>query len=168
MSANRPEHPLSELRIAAPDKRVDSSDFIDLLCKTYSVGVGYWNGEKACRDGYLEKSNYDWKASRIGFLNAVMVTHFGIWDFEIRVGCARLCVAWRWRRRDPRPLSQVGPYASDCDCRFKRVLSNSDYDISLFFGINQLLRAIWLSPPGPRRSPVSSLIRFRLRRCQEG
>jgi hypothetical protein len=85
--------PPGELHITAPNETQDLSNLIDLLCKTYSAGPGYWTGERKCRDGYILRSNYDWNASRVGKLGDLMVTHFGVWKFQIRVGRARLCVA---------------------------------------------------------------------------
>ena len=123
-----------ELKISAPNCQRDASELIDLLSKTYSFGLGYWNGERASRNGYLLKSNYDWKASRIGKLGGEIVTHFGIWRLQVRVGRARVWVAG------------IGAVATHDYYRkrgFLRTTPNvaleslrgSDYDISLLFGI---------------------------------
>jgi len=126
--------PSSELQIAAPNQRADTTDLIDLLCKTFSSGIGYWNAEKACRNGYLLKSNYDWNASRIGKLNGEMVTHFGIWNFEIRVGLARLRVAGIGAVATHDDYRKLGLMQATATVALAE-LSNSDYDISLLFGI---------------------------------
>jgi hypothetical protein len=94
-----PSSAADELKISAPDCQSDASELIDLLSKTYSFGLGYWNGERASRNGYLLKSNYDWKASRIGKLGSAIVTHFGIWRLQVRVGRARVWVAGIGRSR---------------------------------------------------------------------
>jgi hypothetical protein len=42
-----------ELEISAPDPENDCPKLADLLCKTFPVSPGYWQGERICRDGYL-------------------------------------------------------------------------------------------------------------------
>ena len=83
----------AELRVCAPNRENDVAQLTDLLCKTYSAGLGYWPAEKRSNNGYLLNSNYDWNASRIGKVGSEIVTHFGIWNFQVRVGRARVCVA---------------------------------------------------------------------------
>jgi predicted N-acetyltransferase YhbS len=129
-----PSSAADELKISAPDCENDASELIDLLSKTYSFGLGYWNGERASRNGYLLKSNYDWKASRIGKLGSEIVTHFGIWRLQVRVGRARVWVAGigavathdHYRKRFFLRQTSDAALAS---------LRESDYDISLLFGI---------------------------------
>jgi hypothetical protein len=78
----------AELRVCAPNRATDVAQLTDLLCKTYSAGLGYWPAEKRSNNGYLLNSNYDWNASRIGKVGSEIVTHFGIWNFQVRVGRA--------------------------------------------------------------------------------
>jgi predicted N-acetyltransferase YhbS len=134
MSKIAPSASSSELQISAPNRERDSPELIDLLCKTYSAGPGYWNAERAVRKGYLVNSNYDWAASRIGRWGNEIVTHFGVWNFQMRVGHARVRVAGigavathdHYRKRGL--LRQT---ANDA----LAALSGSDYAISLLFGI---------------------------------
>jgi hypothetical protein len=129
-----PRAPAGDLQISAPDPENDGPKLIDLLCKTFAVSAGYWQGERICRDGYLLKSNYDWNASRIGKLGSEVITHFGIWRLQVRVGRARIVTAG------------IGSVATDGHYRkrgFLRqtatatldALRDSDYDVSLLFGI---------------------------------
>ena len=83
----------SDLQITAPDRKNDVPGLIDLICKTFAVNAGYWKGEQICRNGYLLNSNYDWNASRVGKIGGEIVTHFGIWKLQVRVGRARVGVA---------------------------------------------------------------------------
>jgi hypothetical protein len=95
-----PSSAADELKISAPDCQSDASELIDLLSKTYSFGLGYWNGERASRNGYLLKSNYDWKASRIGKLgSAIETTQISTKAIPIRVERCRSAV-----RADPAAL----------------------------------------------------------------
>ncbi len=56
-------------------------------------GKPYSEQIKVMRGGRLLHSNYDWKSSRIGILGGKVVTHFGVYDYSMRVGGARLRVA---------------------------------------------------------------------------
>jgi hypothetical protein len=134
ISMTAPRASAGELQISAPDPENDVQKLIDLVCKTFPVGAGYWQSERICRDGYLLKSNYDWNASRIGKLSNEVVTHFGIWRLRVRVGRARLMTAG------------IGSVATDGHHRKRgflrqaanaalEALRDSDYDISLLFGI---------------------------------
>ena len=123
-----------ELKISAPDCQSDASELIDLLSKTYSFGLGYWDGERASRNGYLLKSNYDWKASRIGKLGSEIVTHFGIWRLQVRVGRARVWVAGIGAVATHDYYRKRGFLRTTANVALES-LRSSDYDISLLFGI---------------------------------
>jgi hypothetical protein len=88
MSTTAPSASVAGFKITAPDRKNDVPGLIDLICKTFPVSAGYWQGERICRNGYLLNSNYDWNASRIGKLGGEIITHFGIWKFQVRVGRA--------------------------------------------------------------------------------
>ena len=137
MTTIAPKGPEGELQISAPDSEKDADQLIDLICKTFAAGSGYWKGERICRHGYLLNSNYDWQASRVGKLSGEIITHFGIWRLQIRVGRARVWVAGigsvttrdHYRKRGF--LRQTANVALNA-------LRDSDYDISLLFGIPNL------------------------------
>jgi predicted acetyltransferase len=137
ISMTAPRGSAGELQISAPDPENDGPKLIDLLSKTFAVNAGYWQGERICRDGYLLNSNYDWMASRVGKLDSEIVTHFGVWRLQVRVGRARILTAG------------IGSVATDGHHRkrgFLRQTANatldalrgSDYDVSLLFGIPNL------------------------------
>lgn len=134
MSNIAPPSSASELQISAPHLENDPPELIDLLSKTYSAGPGYWNGERGCRQGYLLNSNYDWTASRIGRLEGKIVTHFGIWDFQIRVGRARVRVAGIGAVATHDYYRKRGLLRQTANAALA-ALTGSDYDISLLFGI---------------------------------
>jgi len=52
-----------------------------------AIGYNYCRSAKKVR----QTGNYDWNASRVGKLGSEIVSHFGIWKLQVRVGRAR----WR-------------------------------------------------------------------------
>jgi len=134
ISMTAPRGSARELQISAPDSENDGPKLIDLLSKTFPVRAGYWQGERICRDGYLLNSNYDWIASRVGKMGSEIVTHFGVWRLQIRVGRARILtagigsVATHGHHRKRGFLRQTANATLDA-------LRGSDYDVSLLFGI---------------------------------
>ncbi|MFY9985226.1 MAG: GNAT family N-acetyltransferase [Chthoniobacterales bacterium] len=129
-----PRGSAEDLQISAPDPGTDGPKLIDLLCKTFAVSAGYWQGERICRDGLLLNSNYDWNASRVGKLGSEIVSHFGIWKLQVRVGRARILTAG------------IGSVATDGHYRKRgflrqtanatlEALRDSDYEVSVLFGI---------------------------------
>lgn len=124
----------AELRVSAPNRENDVAQLTDLLCKTYSAGLGYWPAEKRSNNGYLLNSNYDWNASRIGKVGSEIVTHFGIWNFQIRVGRARVCVAGIGAVATHDYYRKRGLLRQTAEAALA-ALTDSDYDISLLFGI---------------------------------
>jgi hypothetical protein len=43
---------------------------------------------ESSRQGRITHSTYDWAASQVGKLNGELVTHVGVWELQMRVGCA--------------------------------------------------------------------------------
>ena len=120
MTTIAPKGPEGELRISAPDPDHDAPQLIDLICKTFAVGSGYWKGERICRRGYLLKSNYDWHASRVGKLGGEIITHFR--DLEIADTSGPRSRLGRRRRfgDHARSLSEKRILAPDSERHFKR------------------------------------------------
>ena len=50
------------------------------------------SGDEA-RNGRVLHSHYDWQASRIGMLGDQLVTHYGVYDIQMRIGMASLRTA---------------------------------------------------------------------------
>lgn len=83
---------LNALTIVAPDPRVHAEQLYDLIPKVFS-NLGYFRGRDLCRQAYVGQSHYDWAASRIGLLNGTIVTHYGVWGYDMRIGQGRVRVA---------------------------------------------------------------------------
>jgi predicted acetyltransferase len=80
------------LQIIAPDPKKHADEICDLSAKTFGQ-LGYFKSLKFMREGRILKSHYDWKTSRIGIMDGKIVTHWGIYDYQNRVGRAAICVA---------------------------------------------------------------------------
>jgi hypothetical protein len=71
------------LRVEHPDPDTHRTPLYDLMGKSFG---NYWGSFDYCRNGYIEESHYNWMTSRIGLLDGEIVSHFGVWDFRMRVG----------------------------------------------------------------------------------
>jgi predicted N-acetyltransferase YhbS len=122
------------LNTVAPDKRKHSEALFDLLGKVFSE-PGYYRARDMCRDGYVGHSHYDWQVSRIGLIGERVVTHCGVWGFQMRIGTAQVRVAG------------VGGVATDGDFRKRGLMDQTaraalgamrgaGYDMTLLFGID--------------------------------
>ena len=123
------------LEVIAPDRKRHAEELYDLLWKAFPYEE-YYGFLDRCRWGYIGGSHYDWNSSRIGILNGRIVTHWGVWDFRMRIGVARVRVGG------------IGVVATDARHR-KRGLMNrtadnalgamrsAGYDMSLLFGIDE-------------------------------
>jgi predicted acetyltransferase len=78
-----------ELHIIAPERRKHAEQLYDFFAKVFP-DLGYYGSRRMARTAYFGNSHYDWKASRIGFLGDEIVTHFGVWDYQMRIGAARV------------------------------------------------------------------------------
>lgn len=122
---------MDDIKIVAPKADRDLDAVIDLASKTFG---NYWSFRRECRDGYIVGAPYDWATSRIGLIGSQVVTHFGVWDFTMRVGVSRLRVAG------------IGAVATHDDYRKRGFMRRTveeclaaqrlaGYDLTLLFGI---------------------------------
>ncbi len=75
------------LQVIAPDRTRHGAAVCDLVAKVFTI-QNYYYGRAWCRDAYIGHSHYDWDASRIGLLAGEIVTHYGVWDYRMRIGTA--------------------------------------------------------------------------------
>lgn len=124
----------SDMQILAPDRRKHGRELFDLLGKTFS-GRGYFEFRDYCRDTYVHHSHYDWETSRIGLVDGRIVAHFGIWDYQMRIGTARVrtggigAVATHGDYRRRGLMRRLIPAALDA-------MRAAGYDMSVLFGIH--------------------------------
>lgn len=125
--------------IVAPDRRKHADTTIDLLAKVFSGGPGYYGMRDWCREVYVMPAHYDWSVSRIGMIGDKAVTHWGVWDYQMRIGTAQV------------RAGGVGGAATDRDFRKQGLMGQTarasveamrveGYDVSLLFGIDDFYR----------------------------
>ena len=79
------------LTIIAPDKS-DHFDVLTDMCTKIFCWTDYFKMYAYIKD-YIGNSHYDWHSSRIGLINDQLVTHWGVFGYDTRVGSARLRTA---------------------------------------------------------------------------
>lgn len=115
-----------------PDPKKRRRDVLDLTGKTF--GHPYWEWVDYCRNCYFDRGPYDWSASTIGVLDGQVVTHWGVWGLEMRVGRARLRVAGIGAVSTHGELRRRGLMARTIGAGIP-AMRNAGYDLSLLFGI---------------------------------
>lgn len=66
-----------------------AQELYDLGSKVFSHN-GYFEFLRYCRQTYFGAATYDWPASRIAVQDGRIISHVGVWDYQMRVGRARL------------------------------------------------------------------------------
>ena len=120
-----------KLRIIAPDVNEHGEAVFDLIAKVFGGG-DYYGALRWCRA--IGQEHYDWAASRIGLIGDQVITHFGVMDYPMRIGRARVrtggitCVAThgRFRRRG---------YMARTTRASIRAMKQQGYDVSVLFGL---------------------------------
>ncbi len=103
----------------------------DVFARTFS---DYWTQREYAKGGYFAESPYDWEASRVGVIDGDVVTHFGVWDFGMRVGGSVVRLAGIGAvatLKSHRGRGLMARTAGDC----VRGMDVAGYDMSLLFGI---------------------------------
>jgi predicted N-acetyltransferase YhbS len=119
------------MELQSPDKDRHLDGISDLFAKSFG---DYWRWVDDGNDGYLVGAPYDWAASRVGIVDGVLATHFGVWDFTMRIGTGTVrvagigAVATHRARRSHGLMSQTAADAVSS-------LRSAGYDMSLLFGI---------------------------------
>ena len=122
-----------KLEIVAPDRRRHADEMIDLISKVFS-SRGYYEFRDYCRKGYIVGSHYDWDASRIGLVDGRIVTHYGVWDYRMRVGSARLRVGGVGVVATDSMYRGYGLMARTIDATHD-AMREQGYDLAMLFGI---------------------------------
>ena len=126
--------PRTEMSIIAPDRSTHANAILDLTSKVFSGWIDYFK----FRDRWKNRicyGHYDWNCSRIGIIDGQIVTHFGVWDYEMRIGAARV------------RTGGIGVVATHADFRKKglmvsttkssiEAMRDTGYDMTMLFGID--------------------------------
>ena len=60
----------------------------------YALLALHWQGiDDVCRNGRIAHSHLDWNVSRIGLIGERIVTYWGVYDLQMRIGTARVRTA---------------------------------------------------------------------------
>ncbi len=123
-----------QVQIAAPDPRRHREALIDLVAKTFPGGGGYWQARDRYRRKCSRRSNYDWVATRAALVDGRPVTHFGVWDYRMRIGSVEV------------RTGGIGNVATDGDYRKRGLMARTaeaslaalrelGYDMSILWAI---------------------------------
>ena len=123
-----------ELQVIAPDRGRHGEAIYDLTAKVFPE-FGYYETRQTSREVYFGNSHYDWQVSRIGLLGDRVVTHYGVWDYQMRIGTARV------------RAGGIGAVATDGDHRQRGLMNRTaqaalaamraaGYEMSLLFGLD--------------------------------
>ena len=119
--------------ITAPDRKLHMDELADLMAKIWPW-PDYYTQRDRTRRCYLGSDHSDWQTSRVALLDGRIVSHWGVFNYRMRVGSARL------------KMAGVGGVVTHGDYR-KRGLQNAvarasiramepaGYDMSWLFGI---------------------------------
>ena len=124
---------MNEFIITKPDPKKHKKQLVELFAKTFPY-PSYFEMHEEGLKRYIYNSHYDWETSRIGVINDTIVSHFGIWDYNTRIGAARVRTAG------------IGAVITHGDFRKKGYLTKTarasieaakaaGYDLSVLFGI---------------------------------
>ena len=119
------------LQIFHPDPEENRVALYDLMGKSFG---DYWGSLEYCRNGYIEESNYDWETSLIGLIDDEIVSHFGVWEFRLRVGIDSVRTGGIGAVMTDRRYRKRG-YMKETAEAGTSSLSAAGYGLSLLFGI---------------------------------
>ena len=142
------------LRVIPPNPELHREAIYDLTAKCFNRHA-YWDWQAFCRQGYFEHGFYDWNAARIGFLGETLVTHVGVWDYQMCVGVGRLRVGG------------IGSVATHGEYRRRGLMSRTlraslaairerGFDVSILFGARNIYHLLGYVPAWPYESYVVS------------
>ena len=80
---------MKELVITKPDKKRHKKQLAKIFAMTFPMN-NYYEMYHHALDRYFYNSHYDWENSRVGLINNKIISHFGIWDYQMRLGKAQL------------------------------------------------------------------------------
>ena len=124
-----------ELVIIAPDRKKHHDEMFDLISKVFAHAGGYYPFLDYCLNGYIDGSSYDWKNSRIGLVDGKIVTHYGVWDYQMRIGSARMRVGGIGVVATDAEYRKMGLMARTIDATLE-AMRRDGYDFSMLFGIS--------------------------------
>ena len=123
-----------ELRLLAPEPERHAEAIYDLLAKVFHL-KDYYFGRDWCREHYIGHSHYDWQATRIGLFGEEIVTHYGVWDYQMRIGGARVRTGGIGAVATSGDYRKLGLMAQTAQASIAAMRARG-YDFTLLFGID--------------------------------
>lgn len=127
------------LTVIAPNPQIHKDELYDLVCRTFE---NYNSFMTLVRGGYIEDSHYDWSATRIGLCkdapgsgSGKIVTHFGVWDHQIRIGSALVRVGGSGAVATHSAYRHRGYMEQTAQATIE-AMRELGYDFSILFGIS--------------------------------
>jgi predicted N-acetyltransferase YhbS len=120
-----------ELQLVRPEPKRHAQAICDLKGKCF----GYdWN---AVRRGprWLRETNYDWDGSTIGLIDGEVVTHWGVYDYQMRIGSATVRTAGIGGVCTHGWMRKKGLMARTATAGIE-VTRRAGYDMTVLFGIH--------------------------------
>ena len=124
---------MKKLIIAKPDKILHKEQLAQIFAMTFPMNNFYKMYHHAL-DRYFYNSHYDWENSRVGLIDGKIVSHFGFWNYQMRVGMAKLktagvgAVLTHGEHRKHGYLTKTATAALEA-------VKEAGYDFSILFGI---------------------------------
>ncbi len=120
------------LTVRSPARAADGAAVVELVAKTFD---SYFPTRRVSEGYYLLEGHYDWAASAVGFVGERLVSHFGVWDYRMRIGRATV------------RCGGIGAVATDAAFRKKGYMARTaphsvermrarGYPLSILFGID--------------------------------
>ena len=119
--------------ITKPDKKKHKKQLAQIFAMTFPMNNFYKMYHHAL-DRYFYNSHYDWENSRVGLIDGKIVSHFGFWNYQMRVGMAKLktagvgAVLTHGEHRKHGYLTKTATAALEA-------VKEAGYDFSVLFGI---------------------------------
>ena len=116
------------------------SEHLEALAELYGHTFSeFWQLRDIGTTSYFVQSPYDWDTSRIAVEDGGPVAHFGVWDFQMRIGVARVRLAGVGAVATARPHRKRGLMDGTVSACLEAMRS-SGYQMSLLFGIPKFYR----------------------------
>jgi predicted N-acetyltransferase YhbS len=118
-------------QVLAPDRKIHGPEMLELVLKSFG---NYFERRDSARRWMLEGGFYSFPATRIGIMDGKVVTHWGVFDYQMRVGAARLRtggIGSVITHPDYRKRGLMDKTAWDC----LEGLRRDGFDFSMLYGI---------------------------------
>jgi predicted N-acetyltransferase YhbS len=123
---------LTGLSVRSPDRAADGAALVELVAMSFGH---YFAVRRDTAGYYLLEGHYDWAASAVGSVGDQLVSHWGVWDYRMRIGQATVrcggigSVATHADHRKKGFMARTAPYS------IERMRARG-YALSILFGID--------------------------------